>query len=246
MYTQVFKEINREDMYTMYYFDTDSFSEKSGDYNNTLFILSDDYYGYTHHVQGINFEEWQNVYHELSLLANDFQYVEEHRKEYSYKKAMEENGIAYNPTKCSELKKLIRNMDDIDFCSYEEIAAYLTIKTGKTWKTLNVYGYCQGDMATVIYCTDNHTEENARIHGEIYIGSCTEFNFTYLNENGQEQEDTTVFGYFVADCRYRNDEELKKVLCEMEGIKPDETKLLLIDYNTMHTYTKYSYEYTEV
>ena len=159
---------------------------------------------------------------------------------------MQENGLVYSATKAHKLKVMFddcRYPDDI-----ETLAEYLTIKTGKTWKTTSVTGYCQGDYVEILYCEEIYPDPT--MYGELFLGCGKEFSFAELttDENGQEivKDDFEVFGYYVADCQWKDETQLKQVLCDYEGIKPDETKLLLIDYNTMHTYTKYSYEYTEV
>lgn len=243
MYKYVFKEIEPESIDTSSYFDYDGFSENAGSYNYTLFIM----YHYHNNVYGLNEKEYNNVKEEIYQLFNDFEYVENHKREYTYKQAMKENRIDYNPTKCSKLKHIYLNDYD-GFINYSIVASYLTIKTGKTWKTLVVHGYCQGDIVTVIYCEDCYTKEQAETTGNIYLGCCKEFCFACLekDENGQEiiQEFSEVYGYFVADCEYHNATELKKVLCNMEGVKPEETKLLLIDTSSYKTVT--TYDYTEV
>lgn len=244
MYTHVFKEVKPEDIDVTGYFDGDCFTENCGNYCYTMFVLCDDYRGYTYQVYGLNEEEYRTVFNNIKNLFHYFGY---HAKDYSYKAAMEENYIEYNPTKCSKLKKLyLENDYTFNMASYDVVAKYLSIVTGKTWTTTKVYGYCQGDIATVLYCEEFYTEQDAKITGEIYNGWCKEFCLVDLDENGQEQEETEVYGYYVADCQAYPEEDIKTVLCNYEGLKPEETKVLLIDYSTMHTYTKYEYEFTEI
>lgn len=225
----------------MFYFDDDGFTEKAGDYCYTLFILTQG----RNNVYGFNFDEYEKVYNEIYSLFSDFEYAENH-SDYSFKLAITENGLPYNSTICHNLKQLyFRSYNDnngnIDF---DIIAKYLTIKTRQTWKTVNVYGYCQGDIATVIYCEKYYTKKQAVIHGEIYNGWCKEFCLIDLDENGKEIEGTECYGFYVADSQSYPEENVKNVLCEMEGVKPEETRLLLIDTSSYRTVT--TYDYTEV
>ena len=239
----MFKEVSPESIDFSEYFDGDIFNENSGGYEYNLFIISYD----NRRISGLNAKTYEELQEETNELYNAFQYVKDgctdyEGNKYTYKQAMQENGLVYNPTKCSKLKKLFndcRYPDDI-----ETLAEYLTIKTGKHWDTTSASGYCQGDYVEILYCTEIY--KDPEMYGELWLGCGKEFCFAYLDENGNVKDCSEVYGYFVADCQYKTDEELKKVLCEYEGTKPEETKVLLIDYNTMHTYTKYQYEYTEI
>lgn len=244
MYTHVFKEINPENIDTSFYFDCDCFNENSGNYCYTLFIICDNN---RHSLYGINAEEYKNVIDSIEMLFNDFEYAEDN-KDYTFKQAIIENGLKYNSTTCHKLKELYFACyhDGNGTIDCDTIAEYLTITTGETWLTTCVYGYSQGDYADIVYCNKYYTEDSAKTHGNVFLGCCKEFSLTEIDKNGQEDDTTTCYGYYIADNEYHNDNDIKKVLCEYEGLKPEETKVLLIDYNTMHTYTKYQYEYTEI
>lgn len=242
MLKQIFKEIEPENIDVSWYFDGDTFKASSGSYNNTLFILADDSRRYSHNVYGLNGEEYNNLCDTINSLFNDFEGVEEFPNEYTYKQAMIDNGLNYNPTHCGKLKKLYtETYNSFDSGDFDTVSEYLTITTGKRWETLGVSSYCQGDYVTVIYCAEAYTKEQAITNGEMFLGCCKEFMCVDLDENGQEIEETSCCGFYVADNEIRHDEDYKTVLCNYEGLKPEETKVLLIDYNSMRTYTKYNY-----
>lgn len=239
----MFKELSPESIDFSEYFDGDMFNERSGGYEYNLFIIPYD----NRRISRLNAKTYEELQEETNELYNAFQYVKDgctdyEGNKYTYKQAMQENGLAYNPTKCSELKKLFndcRYPDDI-----ETLAGYLTIKTGKHWDTTSTTGYCQGDYVEILYCKEVY--KNPEMYGELWLGCGKEFCFSCLDENGNVEDCSEVCGYFVADCQWKDETQLKQVLCDYEGIKPEETKLLLIDYSTMHTYTKYEYEFTEI
>ena len=109
----------------------------------------------------------------------------------------------------------------------DSVCLYLTLKTGKKWENKSVYGYCQGDYVNVVYCEDCYNEKSVRVIGELYMGCGKEFSITFLNEAGEEND--TVYGYYVADCEYMNDSELKSIVCGMEGIDPEKAQFELIE-----------------
>ena len=243
MFKYVFKEVEPEGSCSENYFDTDIFSESSGNYNNTLFILYVDH----RNLYGINNKEAKNIFENIHYLFNDFEYVKkgaynDDGKLYTFKQAMEENGIKYNSVKCKKLKDLYMQYDysGCPIYDFDILACWLSIMTNKTWKAIEIYGYCQGDYATVIYCTEAYTKEHATNYGEIFLGCCKEFMLVDLDENGQEIEETSCCGFYVADNEIHHDEDYKTVLCNYEGLKPEETKVLLISGQTVKT--EYTYE----
>lgn len=244
MYKYLFKEVSPKSCDFSWYFDGDCFDEKSGDYNNTLFILYYDRSSYT----GINAKEYKNLSDKIYSLFEEFEEVENGYTDYdgkkiTYKNCMENNGIKYTSTMCHRLKLLYATYNgDID-CSL--VAAYLRIVTGKEWRETSVSGYCQGDYVNIIYCSDNYTEQSAEEAGNVYLGCAKEFSCTDYDENGQLDENTTCYGYIVADNQAFTDEEYKNVLASYQGVKPDEIKLEMIDYDKP-TYTRVTYSYKEV
>lgn len=236
MYTKVFKEYNPEYDDTRIFFEDDIFSGSCKD-DERVYILS-----YDRDVYGINKEEYEDVFEKVNSLFYDFEYVENNPDEYTYKQAMQENGLVYNPTICSKLEKLYQKAYSRFFPgSYDVISEYLTITTGKTWKTMKVYGYCQGDVCTVLYCEENHKEEYMKTCGNVFLGCYKAFCLSDLDKNGQEIEGSEVYGFYVADNQSWPEENIKKVLCDYEGLKPEEVKVLRISGQTTRT----EYTYTE-
>lgn len=227
----LFREIEAESSEIQFYFDGDSFNANSGDYNNTLFIITFDRY----RLDGYNFDEYKNVMEKAEEIIDGFSCVENDcvdydGKGYTYKEIIEDAGYKYNSTMCHKLKEWYHG--ETDTRKTEVIADFLTIVTGQKWNTKSVYGYCQGDYAELVYCKKAY--QKPEIHGEIYLGCCKEFSFCELDENGEEIE--TVCGYYVADCEVKTDEDYKNILCKMEGISPEETQVELIEnsYTTRH------------
>ena len=238
MYTHVFKEIKPETMDTMDYFYGDCFNANGGEYGYTLFIIAQNY---NDRLYGLNDEEYKNVKDSIHSLFNDFEYAE-NNKDYTFKQAIIENGLKYNATTCHKLKELYFACyhDGNGTIDCDTIAEYLTITTGKTWTITSVCGYCQGDYVDIVFCTEYYTKENAKTYGNIFLGCCKEFSLTEIDENGQEDDATTCYGYYIADNEYRNDDDIKKVLCDYEGLKPEETKVFLISGQTVRT--EYTYD----
>lgn len=239
------KHIIRECSYPEfeYYFDTDYFSEAGGDYNYTLFIFTDDYYGYCHHYNGLNVKEYKIVRERMEAIIDGFEEVKEGYTNYdgdkiTYKEVMEDNNIEYNSMKCHRLKIWANdaNIDDLN-----DFAEFLTIITGEKWNCERVCGYCQGDFADVVYCVKHYPDKQARIAGELYIGCGKEFKVidVEIDENGEVNETDIVSGYYVADCEACKDEDYKRLVCDQAEIDEDETQLELIDGYS--TYTTYSY-----
>lgn len=218
------------------YFDTDCYSGTAcGGYEYNLFIIHESY----HNNYGLNYDTYKELIESIETLFNDFEYIENHN-DYTYKQAMTENGIEYNATKCSKLKKLY-----IDYAGNIDIncaALYLTITTGKHWETAYYTGYCQGDFVNVLYCTSIYNEENVKQTAYIYLGMTREFSLTDIDENGEKDDLTTCYGYFVPDCINEND--IKNYLCTMEGLNPDEVIVKLITNTTVST--TYTHQYEEV
>ena len=217
-----------------YYFDGDCFNERSGDYNNTLFIVQNEGYN---RLNGYNIDEYKNVQERAEAIIDGFEEVREGITDYDGKKVtfravMEENGIHYNPTTCRRLKVW---SDDADSTDTADIADFLTITTGKYWKVTSAHGYSQGDYCEVISCAERYT--NAKKFGEIWLGAATEYCIVTLDDNGEEAD--TVYGYIVADCEAWTEERTKALVCEWEGINPEEATLEVIDGQT--TRTIYSY-----
>jgi hypothetical protein len=127
-------------------------------------------------------------------------------------------------------------IDNFTAHTEESVAEYLTLKTGKEWDVDSAYGYCQDDYVKVIYCKEHYTS-GGQHYGEVWLGAAKEFYTIDLDENGEEGD--TCFGYIIADCQARTDEDYKKLVCEWACIPEEETRLEMIE--SSHTYTKYEY-----
>lgn len=214
-----------------FYFDCDCFSKAAGDYNFTVFCVSNDRRGYcNNYSSGINATDFNYIKSDLDAVIDE---VDNIINGYScgynnIKEIMKDYDLNYNPHNAHLLKGII----DLDYV--DALTLLLTLRTGKSWKCLQVCGYCQGDYTDVVYCSEKYDDKTARIIGELYLGCGKEFSFTFLDENGEETE--TVYGYYVADCEYTSDEELKQVICSYEGIEPEQARLELIE-NVRAVYT---------
>lgn len=213
------------------YFDTDCFDgDACKNYSCYLFILHRDRWN-TYH--GVNEKEYKYITEKAGNIIDGFEYAEEKGKtydgkRYTYKDCMEEQGYKYNSTLCSKLKKWYMQ---VDIYSFNSIAAFLTITTGKEWKTMELHGYCQGDYCTVVYCAEQYTDDQAAMHGSIWLGCAKEFSVTELDDNGEEID--TVFGYYVADSQTWKNEGYKKIVCKYAGISQEETELYMIKNRRM-------------
>jgi hypothetical protein len=232
-----------------FYFDNDGLTEAGGDYCNNLFIVAQ-----SRNVSGFNEKEYNNIWNEIENLLE------------MYLDIVNKSNYAQYPSVGSMLKDYglinsIHNTKRIkDFTSFfadccekptspyanyhdnfsahteEKIAEYLTLKTGKEWTTDSAYGYSQGDYVKVVYCKE-HYKGGATHYGEIWLGAGKEFCVIDIDENGVEID--SYYGYIVADCQARNDEDYKRLVCEWACIPEDETRLEMIE--SSRTYTKYEY-----
>lgn len=230
----IIREVPGEQADLSYYFDGDCFSESAGDYGYTLFIVYRDRHG----MSGLNIEEYNRIIERAEGISNGFYDVEHKESAWTsyetYKDVMRDWGIDYTSHKCHLLKEWYKGNGEVD--DAESIAEFLTITTGKTWDTSSAYGYCQGDYVQIVYCKQYYPE-NVEKYGEIWLGAAKEFCVIDLDENGEETD--SCYGYIVADCEARGDDDYKRLVCEWAGIKPEETRLEMID--GYHTYTKYEY-----
>lgn len=231
------REIEPESAELQFYFDGDTFTSRAGDFCYTLFIVVNEGYG---RLSGLNIDEYKEVKQRAGRILDGFNYVDNDGRNYdgskaTYKQAMEDENIRFNPTMCARLRKWAENADED---KPEDIAAFLSIITGRKWDVSSARGYCQGDYCELVYCTDIYTEQDIDIAGDIYLGCAKEFCIVDYNDDGTEYDDAT-YGYIVADCQTRTNEDYKRIVCEYAGIKPEDTTLELIDGCSTHT--TYSY-----
>lgn len=240
MIKNIIREVAPEACDFSYYFDNDALTGRGGDYCYNLFIIGDG-----RQVGSFNEREYSRVQSEADLILDNFSNVGSGPYDFvSYKEAMQNAGIEYNPRLCHALKEWAK---DADTAEPETVAAYLTITTGKKWETDSVRGYSQGDYVDLVYCPE-HYKNGVENYGEIWLGCAKEFCVIDVEDYQEPEEEggkptytegDTVYGYIVADCEAWRDEDYKRIVCEWAGINEDETRLEMIEDS--HTYTKYSY-----
>lgn len=221
-------------------FEDDGLTERGGDWNYNLFIVSSEGWG---RLSGFNIEEYQRVRKEAENIMDDFGQVIGRESLYaywtykSYKEVMENYGIPYNPRKCHALKEWAKSADNLDT---DDIAEYLTITTGKKWNAIGVCGYHQGDYVEVVYCEDYH--ENPKYYGECWLGCAREYGVIEvenygLDDDGEPAYDEvdSCYGYIVSDSQAWREEDVKRLVCEWACIPEEETVLELIESTSYHT-----------
>lgn len=231
----IIREVEPEACEFGFYFDDDGLTEASGDWNNNLFIISNEGYG---RISGFNIETYKNVQRQAETIIDGFDdvnsgVVDYDGKRITFKSVMEEAGITYNARKCHAMKEWAK---DADTGKTDDIAAFLTITTGKKWDTASAHGYSQGDYVEMVYCPENY-KDGVKAYGEVWLGAAKEFGVIELDENGEEID--SCYGYIVADCQAWKDEDYKRLVCEWACIDPAETQLEMID--SCQTVTHYSY-----
>lgn len=234
----IIKQIPPEQAELMYYFENDGITEKAGGIEYALFPLFADRWSMT---PGINKKLWEDITREAESVSEGFDDVKNGatwNDWTSYKEVMTWHGIKYSPTACHRLKEW-NEAHEADPTSTEAIAEYLTITTGRPWDVTTASGYSQGDYAEIVYCKDIYTQQDAEAAGEIGLGAANEYSITDLDDNGNELD--TVYGYIVADCQAWRPEDVKRLICEWEGIDPAEAVLMTIE----DSYTRTEYVYTE-
>jgi hypothetical protein len=236
----IIREVPPEQTDFSFYFDGDGLTAAGGDYCYNLFIVAQ-----SRNSSGFNEKEYQNILSEIEEIAEHFDDIMieyEHAQYESIEELLGDYGLDAAATEffnwCREKPSSPYGnyYNNLEAFSTEAIADYLTLKTGKEWTTDSATGYCQGDYVEMVYCPEHYTD-GVKQYGEIWLGAGKEFSITFLNATGEE--DYTVYGYIVADCQARNDEDYKRLVCEWEGIPEDETQLEMIDGS--RSYTTYSY-----
>lgn len=244
----IVREVPAEQTNFSFYFDDDGLTEAGGDYCNNLFIVN-----YGRHSRGFNDKEYENLQTEIEELFEKYDDIinkYEHAQYSSVGLMLLDLGLIDNIHHTKRIKDIKEWLKDCQeptvptvWRSYttradtepeKTTAEYLTFKTGKQWTTEVVRGYSQGDMVTLVYCPEHYTD-GAKAYGEIWLGAGKEFYTIELDENGEEGG--TCYGYIIADCQVRNDEDYKRLVCEWACIPEDETRLEMIDgYKTVVRY----------
>lgn len=228
----IIREVPPESADLELYFDCDGLTGESGEYCYNLFIISNDGYG---RYSGFNMDEYKKVQKQADAVLDGFNDVKNgYLGGYAtHKEVMLDNDIPYNSRKCHMLKEWAK---DADTANTDDIAAFLTITTGKRWDASYAHGYFQGDYVEMVYCPEYYTD-GVKSYGEVWLGAAKEFCVIDIDEDGEEVD--SCYGYIVADCEARNDEDYKKLVCEWADIDPEKTQLEMIDGS--RTYTTYLY-----
>lgn len=175
-----------------------------------------------------NKNEYQALCSRVDNIANDF-YDLLHNNGYyfrTFKEICQYYGIKYSPVMVHKLKAFAESYDDR---SFDDIAAFLTITTGKEWDTYQVCGYCQGDYATGIYCKNHWDAESLELYVGAAAGTVSEF---CRIEDGFE-----CWGYYVTDDIKWNEDKLREYLSSMEGDKPEDIQIELFNgYSQVASY----------
>jgi hypothetical protein len=229
----IIREVPPEQSDFSFYFDDDGLKEIGGEYCYNLFIVAQ-----SRNCGGFNEKEYECIVEQAQDIIDGFHDVSDkwtngYNSFATYKEAMEYYGIPYTSHKCHLLKEWTKTADTSDT---DSIAEYLTITTGKEWATDSAYGYCQGDYVKMVYCPE-HYKDGVKHYGEIWLGAGKEFYTIDIDENGEETD--TCYGYIIADCQARTDEDYKRLVCEWAGIPEDETQIEMIEDS--RTCTKYNY-----
>jgi hypothetical protein len=243
----IVREVPPEQSDFSFYFDDDGLKESGGDYCYNLFIV-----GQARNCGGFNEKEYTSLQNEIENLLEMYTDIvnKSNYAQYSSIGAMLfDLGLVnsiHNTRRIKEITEWLKacmswgNTSQTrtlaEYEPEETTAEYLTFKTGKEWSTESAYGYCQGDYVKMVYCKE-HYKDGVKNYGEIWLGAGKEFYTIELDENGEETE--TCYGYIIADCQARTEEDYKRLVCEWADIPEDETRLELIEDS--RTYTKYSY-----
>lgn len=247
----IIREVSPEQSDFSPYFDDDGLTEAGGDYCYNLFIVAQ-----SRNSGGFNEKEYTSLQNEIESLLEMYTGIvnKSSYAQYSSVGAMLfDLGLVnsiHNTRRIKEITEWLKACVSWGNTSHtrtlaeyepeETTAEYLTFKTGKEWTTESARGYSQGDYVEMVYCPE-HYKDGVKNYGEIWLGAGKEFSITFLEEEGEE--DYTVYGYIIADCQARTDEDYKKLVCEWEGIPEDESRLEMIE--DCLTYTKYSYRVME-
>lgn len=245
----VIKEVPPEQSDFSSYFDDDGLTQAGGDYCYNLFIVAQSI-----NSKGFNEKEYQKIQIEIENLLE--MYVDiVNKSNYAQYPSIGAMLVDYRLVNNIHQTNRIKAFTDLfaDCCekpvspyanyhdnftahNEEKTAEYLTLKTGKQWDVDSAYGYCQGDCVKMVYCKE-HYEDGVKHYGEIWLGAGKEFYTAEIDKNDEEID--SCYGYIIADCQARKDEDYKKLVCEWAGFEESDTQLEMID--SQKTYTKYTY-----
>ena len=223
----VAKEIPSELTDFKSYFDYDGFKSAGGE-NCSLYI----FHGTNSKDIQYNKEEFYELYKKAEILADNIKILLESEEPLPYddsiksiKHLMELNGIHYTSEKEKILRVWAESFDTID--DTVSISTYLTVATGKQWKTRSFTGYTQDSSCTVLYCTDIYTDDSITEIGKLWLGCGAEYS---INDER---------GYFIIDdIQWKGDEEIRQTLADYYGCEPRN----LIVQRHIDTVSKYVYQ----
>lgn len=222
----IFREVAPDAVETDILYDDDFIRGKGGDgyENGILYVFTGDDYAVT------NKKEWEALCSLVDNIATDFNDLMNGNGYYfrTFKEICNYYNVKYSPVMVHKLKAFAESYDDR---SYEDIAEYLTITTGKQWETYTVTGYSQGDYATGIYCTEYYNDDNL----ELYVGAAA----GTVSEFCRIEEDDTCYGFFVPDSVKWNTDELRTYLSKQWGDNEEDITLELFNgYTHTASYTE--------
>lgn len=222
----IFREVEPECFEADCLYDDDFIRGKGGDgyENGILYIVTGDDYAV------VNKKEWEALCNLVDNIVSDFNALmgNDHYYFRNYKEVLRYYGIKYSPVMVKKLKEFAENYDDR---SFDDIAAFLTITTGKQWETYTVTGYSQGDYATGIYCTEYYNDDAL----ELYVGAAA----GTVSEFCRIEEDDTCYGFFVPDSVKWNTDELRTYMAKQWGDNEADITLELFDgYTQTAKYTE--------
>lgn len=173
-----------------------------------------------------------NAYNSYKEIIGDYLYNERYRK--------------FSPKMVKELKTFVENYGND---SIDDFTEFLSITTGMNWVCKRYNGYCQGDVAYLVYCSDIHDEDYMNLIGNASVGCVTEF---CISENPIEIENRDIddimndaesdcyYGVYLTDSDVWNEDKCKEKLAEYIGCSADELAVIVIDGS--YTVTKHNYK----
>lgn len=208
------------------YFDDDGMTSANGEYYAVY--IND---GHAYSSGGFNMDEFRHFYDEFSDIIEAVGDMEISLGEYeSVNEIFESYDVKIPTDKYSALEELVYTCIEHNFIiTNEDIADYLTIKTGKKWSVEGFTGYSQGNYCEVIYCEDSYSSESINEIGHMWLGCGSEFRCIDCDENGSPT-DEEYYGYFVLDTIvWTEDIRLVEYLADQIGCEPNELEVQLFD-----------------
>lgn len=194
----------------------------AGGANCQIYLVNENFYKTECYFNG---DDYKRLQKNVEDLLNAFCDVEDGKyKDYTYKLAMEDNGILYNPRKCHNLKTWVKKSYKTEM---QRITDYLSIVTGKKWDNKSFTGASQSDYCNAIYCTDVYTHDSVYDMVQLFYGCYIEFVIDDCS------------GYIIPDNIAWDNEKLIHELARLAGVQPGEIDVYMYDgYNKTNKYIK--------